>query len=310
MNLPEELQFIQNSFKIQKTTNARLDGKVCVITGATSGVGYEAAKQLAIGGAKIIIVCRNKEKALLMREEFKTISNQKFDFFLADFTKLDTVYSAAKKINDKYPHIDILINNAGIFNKRRVLTEHGLEMVFQVNHIASFLFTQQLIDKMKKSAPSRIIQVNSEGHRFGWLNINDLNWQKRPYYGLFGYGAAKVAQLLTVWEFSDHLTNTGTTINAMHPGAVRTKIGMNNGFLYRTYNRYLLRWFLKDPVLSGKAIYYLAAAPEMIGISGKYFHLTHEEQPAPHALDRSLGRQVWKISENIINQILENKNLL
>ncbi len=193
----------------------------------------------------------------------------------------------------------MLINNAGVHNTQRTLTEDGIETVFCVNHLASFLLTRLLLPKIIESAPARIIQVNSQGHRFGGLDLDDLNWDRRRYKGLQGYGASKVAQLLTVWELADQLEGTGVTINAMHPGEVRTNIGMNNGWLYRWQKRYLLWWFLKDPVISGNAIYYLAAAPEMAGVSGRFFNLTIDEKPAPHALDRSIGKRIWKISEEL-----------
>ena len=300
MKLPEELQFIQNSRMPQKTTNSRMDGKICVITGATSGIGYEAAKRLAQGGAHIVMVCRSKEKALKVQEELAREFDCTVDIFIADFLHLAEVSLVADEISKKYPKIDVLINNAGMFNKRRRLTPDGNEMVFQVIHLASFLITRVLADNLKSGAPSRILDINSEAHRFGGLNIQDLTWARRPYIGLRAYGAAKIAQLLAAWELADQLKGSGVTINAMHPGAVRTNIGMNNGILYRLYNRFILRWFLKDPAISGEAIYYLAAAPELEKVSGRFFNQTIEEKPASHALDRGLGGKVWEISEQLI----------
>ena len=215
------------------------------------------------------------------------------------FPSFADVRKTAELLLETYPRIDVLINNTGIHNTHRVLTEDGIEEVFAVNHVASFLFTRLLLNRMIESAPSRIIQVNSQGHRFGGLDLDDLNWQKRRYKGLQGYGASKVAQLLTVWELADQLKGSGVTINAVHPGEVKTNIGMNNGFLYRLYNRCIIRWFLKDPIISGNAIYYAAAAPEMAEISGVFFNQTIPEKPAAHALDRTLGKRVWQISENL-----------
>jgi retinol dehydrogenase 13 len=297
MKLPEELQFIANARMPQKTTQSRLDGKVCVLTGATSGVGYHAAQRLARGGAQLVLVCRNEEKAVQVQEELQRLYSSRVDIILADFTQLAQVRDAAEAILTRFERIDILINNAGIHNTRRLLTEDGIETVFCVNHLAAFLFTRLLLERLLESGPARILQVNSQGHRFGGLDLKDLNWESRSYNGYKGYGASKVAQLLTTWELADRLRGTCMTVNAMHPGEVRTRIGMNNGFLYRAYQRYLLWWFLKEPVISGEAIYYLVAAPEMAGVSGKFFNLTIEEKPAPHALDRSTGKQVWSISE-------------
>ncbi len=299
MKLPEEFQFIANARMVQKTTDARMDGRVCIITGATSGVGYHAAKQLAQGGAHLVLVCRNIEKAAKVQEELKCEYGTEIDIMQADFSRLDVVRKVAEALLDHYPHIDVLINNAGVHTTRRTLTESGLETVFCVNHLASFLLTRLLLPRLMESTPARIIQVNSQGHRFGGLDLNDLNWEKRRYKGLKGYGASKTAQLLTVWELADKLRGSGVTVNAMHPGEVRTNIGMNNGYLYQWYQRYLLWPILKDPVISGNAIYYLAAAPEMAGVSGRFFNLTIDEKPAPHALDRSVGKRIWKISETL-----------
>jgi retinol dehydrogenase 13 len=299
MKLPEELQFIQNDRMVQKTTDARMDGRVCVVTGATSGVGYQVAKRLALGGASLILVCRNLEKAMTVKAELEHYGPTEVVVIQADFSRLEEVRQAAEVILGRHPRLDVLINNTGLHNTHRVLAENGMEMVFQVNHLASFLFTRLLLPRLIESAPARIIQVNSEGHRFGGLDLTDLDWHRRRYRGLQGYGASKIAQLLTVWKLADQLNGTGVTINAIHPGNVRTMIGMNNGALYQWYQRTFLWPILKDPVISGESVYYLAAAPEMADVSGKFYNLTIEEKPAKHALDRDLGKRVWEISEKL-----------
>ncbi len=297
MKLPEELQFIANARMPQHHTEERIDGRLCVITGATSGVGYAAARRLAQGGAHLVMVCRNADKAAQVQAELASTYQAQAEVVMADLRCLDQVRHAAAEILARYERIHLLINCAGVHQTTRVLTPDGNETAFGVNHLASFLLTRLLLDRIKESAPARIIQVNSEGHRFGGLDLTDLTWARRRYRGLQGYGAAKTAQLLTVWEFADRLAGSGVTINAMHPGAVRTNIGMNNGFLYRMYNRWIVRWFLKDPSISGEALYYLAAAPEMANVTAKFFNLTIEERPAPHAMDRALGKRVWAMSE-------------
>jgi retinol dehydrogenase-13 len=299
MKIPEELQFMVNARKVQKTTDARMDGRICVVTGATSGVGYQTAKHLAQGGAHLVIVCRNLDKAARVKHELESTYGTPVDIIQADFSRLAEVRKAAALLLTNYPRIDVLINNAGVHYTQRTLTADGIETVFAVNHLASFLLTRLLLQRMIESAPSRIIQINSEGHRFGGLDLDDLNWDKRRYKGLQGYGASKVAQLLTVWELADRLKGSGVTINAVHPGEVKTNIGMNNGFLYRAFNRYIIRWFLKDSVTSGNAIYYAVAAPEMAEISGQFFNQTIPEKPAAHALNRELGKKVWTISEKL-----------
>lgn len=299
MNIPDELQFMVNSRLPQKTTDARMDGRVCIITGATSGVGYQAAKRLVQGGAHTVIVCRNAEKAQRVKEELEGLYHTVVDVVVADFSSLEEVRNTARVLLADYPRIDVLINNTGIHNTHRRLTAEGIEEVFAVNHVASFLFTRLLLERMRESAPARILQVNSQGHRFGGLDLEDLNWDKRRYKGLQGYGASKVAQLLTVWELADRLKGSGVTINAVHPGEVKTNIGMNNELLYRLYNRVVIARFLRNPVISGNAIYYLAAAPEMAEVSGVYFNQTIPEKPTPQALDREVGKKVWQVSEQL-----------
>lgn len=297
--LPDELKFLTNRNLPQKTNTVSLAGKICVLTGATSGVGLAAARSLAARGAYLVLVCRNPVKADQVAKEIKAAWNTPVDLILADFSDLEQVRQCAAALLARYPRIDLLINCAGLHSTRLTYTSAGFETVFCVNHLASFLLTSLLLDRLKKSAPARIIQVNSEGHRFNGLDPDDLNWQKRHYTGLRGYGASKSAQLLTVLEFTDILRGTGVTINAMHPGDVRTRIGQNNGWLYRIFQRQVIWHFLRDPALSGEAIAYLATAPELDLISGRFFHLTHEEKPARHALDRQLSRRIWDISRRM-----------
>ncbi|MCB9283919.1 MAG: SDR family NAD(P)-dependent oxidoreductase [Lewinellaceae bacterium] len=301
--LPDELKFITNARLPQKQSHASMDGKVCVITGTTSGVGYEAALRLAKAGARVVMIVRDRAKAERVCEEIRALSPHAPDYFLADFTDLDQVAAAAEAIRANYPRIDVLINNAGVHMTTRQLTKAGHETAFCVNHLASFLVTNLLLDRMKESAPSRIIQVNSEGHRFNGLRIDDLTWENRRYKGLQGYGASKTAQLMTVWEFNDLLKGTGVTINAMHPGAVKSHIGHNNGKLYNWYSKWIIQPMLKDPRISGDAIYYLASSPDLDGVSGKFFHLTNEEIPAPHAMDRELGKKIFQLSQELTGRI-------
>ncbi len=294
--MPDELMFLVNRRAVQKTTEVPITGKVCVVSGSTSGVGLAAVRHLARGGAHIVMICRNAEKAEGIRREIAAQHNVPVDVIIADFSDLDEVRQAAEILLQDYPRIDVLINSVGLHSTSRILTRAGFELVFCVNHLGPFLLTYLLTERLRQSAPARIIQVNSEGHRFGGLDLDDLDWKRRRYKGLKGYGASKIAQLLTVWEFADRLKGSGVTINAMHPGDVRTNIGNNNGWLYRWWLHHVTWHVLKDPVISGEALYYLAAAPELAEVSGRFFHLTIDEKPAAHALDREQGRRVWDLS--------------
>lgn len=273
-----------------------MDGMVCVLTGCTSGVGWEAARKLAACGASIVMVNRSAEKSEQARNALQKEFGTPCSYLLADFTELAQVHEVADVLIRTHDRIDLLVNNVGMYSTKLTRTRDGLESVFCVNHIAPFTLTWKLLGTLQRSSPSRIIQVNSQGHRFGGLDVNDLNWKKRHYTGLRGYGASKTAQLLTVWEFTQLLEGSGVTINAMHPGAVKSNIGGNNGPLYRWYKDKVLSRALGDPAISGEAIHYLATARELEGMSGRYFNLTHVEKPAPHALDRAVGCIVWQES--------------
>ncbi len=292
----EDMAFLKSRRAEQHKSAVRMTGRICVVSGATSGVGLEAVRRLARGGADLVLVCRNREKAEAVKAELVKAHGVKVDVVVADFSRLDDVRQAAEILRGGYERVDVLINSAGLHSTKRRVTADGNELVFQVNHIAPFLFTMLLMDLLKKSEQGRVIQVNSEGHRFGGLNLNDLDWKKRPYIGLRAYGASKTAQIMTVMALADRLKGTRVTVNAMHPGGVRTNIGKNNGFLYRAWLRSVVWHFLKDPAISGEALYYLAAAPELSGTSGRYFHLTIDEKPMLHALDETVRAAVWEMS--------------
>lgn len=295
----EDLAFLKNAKAQQRRSAESMSGKICAVSGATSGVGLEAALQLAKGGARLVLVCRNREKGEALKARLENTFACNAEVVLADFSRLDDVRAAAETIRRRYEQIDVLINSAGLHSTTRKITVDGMELAFQVNHIAPFLFTMLLQDLVHRSAQGRVIQVNSEGHRFGGLRMDDLDWSKRPYIGLRAYGASKTAQLMTVMTLADRWKDTHTTINAMHPGGVRTNIGSNNGWLYRTWLHTVVWHTLKDPVISGEALYYLAAAPELDRSSGRYFNLTIDEKPMPHALDESIRQQIWVKSHEL-----------
>ncbi|MFU8793342.1 MAG: SDR family NAD(P)-dependent oxidoreductase [Acholeplasmataceae bacterium] len=300
MKWPEELNFLNSRKAQQKETTQSMTGSLSVVSGATSGVGLATIKALAKAGSNIVMVCRNKDKAIPIQKELETLFHVKVDIVLADFMDFESVRNAAEFINKHYPKIDVLINSVGIHSTRKRYNKDGIESSFCVNHLSVFLFTELLLDKMRKSAPSRIIHVNSEGHRFGGVKLKDVNFKRRIYTGLKGYGQSKTAQLLTMLEHEKQLQGSGVTINACHPGAVKTNIGSNNGFLYRMFFKYVTSLFLKDVSISANALYYLAASPDLEGVSGKFFNLTIEETPAKHATHMDMVKPVYALSKKMV----------
>ena len=285
---------LRNNRTPHHRTTASMTGKTVVIAGSTSGVGLAAAVEIARYGGRLVLLARSEEKGRAVRSMLERDFGAEVALFLADFARLSDVHRVAGELLDGTPRIDVLINSAGVHCTRRTLTDEGHELVFCVNHLAPFVLTHRLIPRMQQGGAARIIQVNSQGHRFGGLDLDDLDWRRRFYLGLRAYGASKTAQLLSVWEFAERLEGSGVTINAMHPGEVRTGIGSNNGPLYRWYQRRFLWRFLGDARTSGESLHTLAAAPELEGVSGRYYNRTHPEKPAPHALDRAVGRRVWE----------------
>jgi NAD(P)-dependent dehydrogenase (short-subunit alcohol dehydrogenase family) len=295
-NWPDLRAVIANGKKGPAACEERLDGKLVVVTGATSGVGLAAVRRLRAYGADLLMVNRNPEKSKAVIAELSASPGGSLDFLVADFSELAQVRSVAQRLLALGRPIDVLINNAGIYLTRRSLSADGLEMVFAVDHLAPFILTRHLLPKLRAQGRGRVIQVNSEGHRFSGLNLGDLDWRRRPYIGLRAYGAAKTAQLLCMHEFAEGLEGTGVTINAMHPGAIRSEVGQDNGPLYRWFSRTFIEPSLVDPSIAGLALHHLAASPALEGVSDRFFSLTTEEKPAPHALDRAFGREVFRVS--------------
>jgi len=287
--------------------NNRSDPKICtedftdklvVITGATSGIGYHTARKYASHGANLLCVNRNVQKSEALCREIESEYGVKCDYRIADLSNLQDIQKVAEELVRLTSPIDILIHNAGIYLTKRELANDGIEKVFVIQHLASFIMNFMLMDKLKSQAKARIIMVNSEGHRFAaWgLRLDDLNWDKRSYSGLKSYGSAKLAQLLSMIVFKDHFQNTGVTVNAMHPGAVKTDTGQENGPAYRWFKRNFLDRSLRSPEISAEALYYLGVSKEIETVSGKFFNLTTEEEPAPPALDNEAAYELWEKS--------------
>jgi len=284
--------------------NSRLDPKICsddfrgnlvVITGATSGIGYHTAREYASRGANLLCINRNPEKSETLQREIQSEYGVSCDYRIADLSILRDVHRVAEELTKLDTPIDVLIHNAGIYLTKRELTSDGIEKVFMIQYLSTFIINFILMDKLKAQGKARIILVNSEGHRFAaWgLRLDDLNWEKHRYTGFKSYGSAKMAQLLSMIVFNEHFRDSGVTINAMHPGAVKTDTGQENGPLYRWYKRNLLDKTLKSPTISAKALYFIGASGEMEGVSGKFFNLTTMEEPAPPALDKEVTYELW-----------------
>jgi len=295
------LAMLQNSKREPEKCEERFDGKLVVITGATSGIGRCTAKKYASMGADLVLINRNRQKSSQLCDEIKNDYSVECSDLIADLSSIEEVERACTELLSEERPVDVLILNAGLFMKKRTETVDGLEMVFAVNYFSAFLMTWRLQAKLKKQESCRIILVSSEGHRFAaWgLRMDDLQWKKRLYHGLSNYGEAKLAQLLSMRIFAEDFEGSGVTINAMHPGAVKTDSGKDNSKLYKWYKKNVMERNLKDPDVSAEALYYLGVSPETAGINGKFFSLTTLEDPAPPAVDDEAARQIWEVSKAI-----------
>jgi retinol dehydrogenase-13 len=270
-------------------------GRLVAITGATSGIGYVTAREYASHGANLLVINRNKKKTLNLCNEIKRDFGVECEYKFADFAHISEVKKVGKELANSDLNIDVFIHNAGVYLPERTLSDDGLEMVFQIDHLSSFILNFILKDKLKAQQECRIILVNSEGHRFAilGLKLDDLTWQKRSYSGLKSYGSAKTAQLLTMIKFNDYFRNSGVTINAMHPGNVKTNMGEESTGLFQ---RVFIEPSYRSPNISAKSLYYLGVSKDIKGVSGKFFNLTYEEEPAPPTLDRLVAEKMWELS--------------
>jgi short-subunit dehydrogenase len=266
-----------------------------VITGATSGIGHVTAREYASHGANLLVINRNEEKSIALCEEIRQEFNVECDYKIADFSRLSDVHKIGKDLLEADIEIDVLIHNAGLYSTAKIITEDGNELVFQVDYLASFALNYILKDKLKAEGKARIIFVNSEGHRFAvWgIGLHDPAYEKRRHTGLGSYGVAKTAQLLSMIKFAEYFEGSGVTINAMHPGNVKTNSGSQNGRIYLWYKRNIVNRSAGDPQMSATALYYLGVSKEIEGITGKFFNLTTEAEPAPPALDVEVAEELW-----------------
>jgi len=275
--------------------DGRLDGKTVVITGTTSGIGLEAARLFAARGADLVCLNRDPGKSAALEEELWQGHGRTVRTILTDFSSLERTRAAALELLslDKVP--DALVLNAGVYYKRLTPSPEGPDIVFQVNHLAPFMLLYLLKEKLRAGPGTRVVFVNSEGHRFalGGIRLDDLDWKRRRYTGFKSYGASKTAQLLCMRRFADYFSGSATTVNAMHPGNVATNIGNNNDAAYRAMKKAMVQPTAKDPRESAKALLWLVGSPGLAGTSGRFYNMTAEERPAPHARDDGAVGGVW-----------------
>jgi NAD(P)-dependent dehydrogenase (short-subunit alcohol dehydrogenase family) len=275
-----------------------MNGKVVLITGGTSGIGKAAAMALAAMGAEVVVTGRNREKGKSAVEEIRRDSGSDgVSLLLADLAVQSEVRRLAEEFQERHDRLDVLVNNAGLIQSRRTETPDGIETTLAVNHLAPFLLTNLLLDLLKESAPSRIVTVSSEGQRWAKMDLDDLQ-SRRRYRPFQVYGTTKLANIMFTNELAERLEGTGVTDNCVHPGGVNTNFGTNNrGFttlLFRAFKP-----FMRSPEQGADTVIYLAASPDVEGMTGKYLTDRKLITASEEAYDENLRRKLWEISEEL-----------
>jgi NAD(P)-dependent dehydrogenase (short-subunit alcohol dehydrogenase family) len=275
-----------------------LSGRTVVLTGATSGIGRATAQGLADEGAKLILVGRTPERCEETLSEIRRRSGRDDAVMLrADLSSLKEVRRLADEVLARADRLHVLVNNAGVTLLQRQVTADGLEATFATNHLAYFLLTGLLLPRLSESAPARIVNVASDAHRFGRLELDDLQNERR-YRAMRVYGQSKSANILFTRELARRIAGSGVTANALHPGGIRSNLGRSDGRALEVVRK-LVGLFLKSPEEGARTSLYLACSPEVEGVSGRYYAKCRERTPAPHARDPELARRLWERSEEL-----------
>lgn len=282
--------------------NKSMQGKVCLVTGSSSGIGKVTARELAKMGATVVMVCRNRAKGEAVRAEIiKESSNDQVELLVADLSDLSQVRRVASEFKQKYAQLHVLIHNAGGIYEERKATPDGLEQTFTVNYLASFLLTELLLDVLKASAPARIINVSSDAHPHGTIDFADLQGAQK-YNFVKAYNQSKLAQIYFTYELADRLKDADITVNALHPGRVRS--GFNGGTkgLIHVFGEalYFLTGISEEK--GAQTTLYLATSPEVERVSGKYFSDCKQIPSSTHSYDAAVRQRLWNVSEELIRQ--------
>ncbi|MFT5144987.1 MAG: NAD(P)-dependent dehydrogenase (short-subunit alcohol dehydrogenase family) [Rhodothermales bacterium] len=271
----------------------QIEGSTCVITGANSGIGKAAASEMARHGARVVMVCRSRERGRqALVEVCQDSGSSSVDLMIADLSVQQEVKDLAARIAAEYPQVDVLVNNAGLFKGKRELTVDGLETTFAVNHMAYFILTLGLMDTLKASAPARIINVASDSHKGNKLDFDDLQAEQK-WSGFKAYGRSKLANILFTGELARRLEGSGITANSLHPGVVDTGFWRpGNGAVMTGMGKVGSR-FMRTPEDGAKTTLHLATSPDLDGVTGGYYANEKAARPSTAALDQEAAALLW-----------------
>lgn len=282
---------------MEENTNF-IQNKRCLITGATSGIGEVAARELADKGGRITILSRNKQKCeKVVTSINEEVGGEQVDYIVADLSIMAEVRKAADEFLTRHQNLDVLINNAGAYFTDRHETPDGFERTFALNHLSHFLLTDLLLDQLKSDGPARIINVASDAHKGSKIQFDDLN-RKEKYSGFQVYGESKLANIMFTYALDRRVNAENLTVNAMHPGFVATGFGKNNSLPVRILLSFL-QLFARKPEKGAETIIYLASAGELSGKSGKYYVDKKPKKSSSASYNKEAQEKLWQISQDM-----------
>jgi NAD(P)-dependent dehydrogenase (short-subunit alcohol dehydrogenase family) len=283
---------------LSSATDRPLAGRVCLVTGASSGIGKVTARELARLGARVLLVCRSRERGERALLELNlALGNPRLHLLVADLSSQREVRRLAEEVRKNFEALHVLVNNAGINCRERQLTADGIERTLAVNHLAPFLLSRLLVDLLRKSAPARIVNVGSAAYRYGRIDLEDPNLEKR-YSPFAAYARSKLALLLASLELAERLRGSGVSVNCLHPGLAATEIFRD----HPPALRFLFGVIGKSSERAARSSLFLAASPSVEGITGKFFIGERPVALTRHALDPELRRELWELSETLIRE--------
>ena len=275
-----------------------MTGKTVLVTGASGGIGLATAAGLAQLGARVGLVGRDAARSEAAAERLRAAGGQ-VDVFVADMSSQGEVRRLAEEVLTAYPRLDVLVNNVGGYWATRHATVDGLERTFAVNHLAPFLLTNLLLDRLRASAPARVVTVSSGAHAMGIIDFEDLQGE-RVYSGERAYNQSKLANVMFTYELARRLQGSGVTANTFHPGVVRTNFGREDSKGWMRLMLPVIRPFLKSPDKGAATSVYLASSPEVEGVTGQYFAKQKARRSSTASYDTTAAARLWDVSATLV----------